>query len=50
MGGLMTHIHNSYSFPINITFYQTIPWYLRLQFHTLKADINGNEINIIDCM
>ncbi|EGC37953.1 hypothetical protein DICPUDRAFT_29464 [Dictyostelium purpureum] len=42
-GGISTQIFNNQNHPVNITYFQAIPWYLRLYFHTLKFNINNKE-------
>ncbi|EGG24949.1 hypothetical protein DFA_03194 [Cavenderia fasciculata] len=44
-GGIAIQIYNNFNHPINITYYQAIPWYLRIYFHTFKCSINNNLIS-----
>ncbi|KAN0029498.1 hypothetical protein ACTA71_007627 [Dictyostelium dimigraforme] len=45
-GGIATQIFNTENYAINITYFQAIPWYLRLYFHTLKFNIETSEDSI----
>ncbi|EFA85684.1 hypothetical protein PPL_00913 [Heterostelium album PN500] len=36
-------IYNDYHTPLNITYYQAIPWYLRVYFHTFQFAISSND-------
>eukprot|EP01133_Synstelium_polycarpum_P017889 gene17889-21340_t len=42
-GGMAIQIYNSHEQAINVTYYQAIPWYLRLYFHTFRFTINEKE-------
>ncbi|KAK5583503.1 hypothetical protein RB653_005099 [Dictyostelium firmibasis] len=42
-GGIATQIFNTENYAINITYFQAIPWYLRLYFHTLKFNIETSS-------
>ncbi|KAM9968994.1 hypothetical protein ACTFIW_000401 [Dictyostelium discoideum] len=47
-GGIATQIFNTENYAINITYFQAIPWYLRLYFHTLKFNIESGGEKSID--
>lgn len=49
-GGLVTVIKNTLDAAVNVTFYQSLPWYLRLQFHSMAMELNGKELNVLECM
>ncbi|GAM25826.1 hypothetical protein SAMD00019534_090010, partial [Acytostelium subglobosum LB1] len=42
-GGIAIQIYNNHNLPINITYFQAIPWYLRVYFHTFKFNINNER-------
>lgn len=47
-GGLVTVIKNTLDAAVNVTFYQSLPWYLRLQFHSMAMELNGKELNVLE--
>eukprot|EP01132_Coremiostelium_polycephalum_P001445 gene1445-1822_t len=47
-GGIAIQIFNQHHSPINITFFQAVPWYLRLYFHTFRFMINHREFTDSD--
>jgi hypothetical protein len=42
-GGIAVHLLNKESHAVNVTFFQLLPWYLRLYLHTLKVYIDDIE-------
>lgn len=44
-GIIFTKIKNNSNKTLTISFFDAIPWYLRVHFHTLKAKLNQRDIN-----
>ncbi len=40
-GGIAVHIFNYANYAVNITYFELIPWYLRVYFHTFTIHVNN---------
>lgn len=48
-GGIKVNIFNkSTNMTVPIIYYDVIPWFLKLYLHTLKVQINGEEVRGIE--
>ncbi|XP_054165378.1 GPI transamidase component PIG-T-like [Oppia nitens] len=43
-GGITCHIFNNFDKPIEIVYFDVIPWYLRMYLHTLSIVSNGKSL------
>jgi len=47
-GGIAVHLRNNGNRSLDITYFEMIPWYLRLYFHTLHLEVNGTEVTLAE--
>jgi phosphatidylinositol glycan class T len=47
LGGISVDITNNENRPLTIHYYDSVPWYLRLFFHTLKFHINNTKVDYL---
>ncbi len=48
-GGLVMHFENKNKKDIAVSYYQAVPWFMKLYFHTLKITQNGAQIDPNNC-
>jgi phosphatidylinositol glycan class T len=48
-GGLAVHIFNYANCTIKATYYELIPWYLRVYFHTFNVYVNNTKHDPTEC-
>jgi hypothetical protein len=48
-GGLVMHFENKNKKDIAVSYYQAVPWFMKLYFHTLKIVQNGAQIDPKNC-
>jgi len=47
-GGIAVHLINNADTPLDITYFEMVPWFLRLYFHTLDLQINGTKVDPLE--
>ncbi|XP_071448167.1 GPI transamidase component PIG-T [Hetaerina americana] len=43
-GGIVTRVHNNYRQPLDVIYFENIPWFLPVYMHTLQIMSNGKKI------
>ncbi|XP_046385866.1 GPI transamidase component PIG-T [Ischnura elegans] len=43
-GGIVTRVHNNYRQPLDVIYFENIPWFLPVYMHTLQITSNGEKI------
>jgi len=49
-GGFAVYLTNNHDTPLKISYFETVPWYLKIYFHTLEMSINGAEVDPFQVM
>jgi hypothetical protein len=44
-GGIAVHLTNNGETELDVTYFEMIPWYLRLYFNSLRVEINGTALD-----
>lgn len=49
-GGIAVHIRNHKNVAVNVTYFEMVPWYLRLYFHTFSIYFNDTQVDLDEGM